>query len=215
MVAMIGGTRIPVHASALTVVRGSGAEERRRSNAIRIRRFAAAAVTQELRITRNKIVFVVALGLLLGLGGFTFRYAEGLSYFSTDPRACANCHIMQPQYDSWQKASHHGAAVCIDCHLPADFLGKYLAKARNGWNHSRAFTLQNFPEPIRIGAANAAILQENCLHCHQDMVHALVSGATTDRDAVRCVHCHAGVGHGERAALGGPPRGDERKDRDE
>jgi cytochrome c nitrite reductase small subunit len=163
-------------------------------------------------MTRTKIVVAVALGLLLGLGGFTFRYAEGLSYFSTEARACANCHIMQPQYDSWQKASHHTAAVCVDCHLPHDFVAKYLAKARNGWNHSRAFTMQDFPEPIRITPPNAFILQENCLRCHGEMVHALVSGARTDRDAVQCVHCHAGVGHGERAGLGGPPRDAEERE---
>lgn len=133
---------------------------------------------------RTKIALAVASGLLLGLGGFTFRYAQGLSYFSTDAKACANCHIMQSQYDSWQKASHHGVAVCIDCHLPVDFVGKYMAKASNGWHHSRAFTMQDFHEPIRITPGNAAILQENCLHCHQDMVHALVAGATTDRDAM-------------------------------
>jgi len=25
-----------------------------------------------------------------------------------------------------------------------------------------------------------------------------VAGSTTDRDAVRCVHCHRGAGHGAR-----------------
>jgi len=45
-----------------------------------------------------------SFGVLLGLGGTTFDYAEGLSYLSTDPAACANCHIMQPQYDAWHKA---------------------------------------------------------------------------------------------------------------
>jgi hypothetical protein len=29
---------------------------------------------------------------------------------------CVNRHIMQPQYDSWQKASHHSITTCIDCH---------------------------------------------------------------------------------------------------
>jgi len=45
-------------------------------------------------------VVFAALGVLLGIGGTTFNYAEGLSYLSTDPAACANCHIMQPQYDA-------------------------------------------------------------------------------------------------------------------
>src|SRR5215510_1754038 len=117
---------------------------------------------------------VVALGVLLGLGGYTFRYAEGLSYFSKDPRACVNCHIMRPQYDAWQKASHHGVATCNDCHLPIGFLAKWLAKASNGYHHSKGFTFQDFEEPIRIKARNSSILQENCMRCHEPMVHMLV-----------------------------------------
>jgi cytochrome c nitrite reductase small subunit len=34
------------------------------------------------------------LGVALGLGGYTLVYAEGLSYLSDDPEACANCHII-------------------------------------------------------------------------------------------------------------------------
>jgi cytochrome c nitrite reductase small subunit len=158
---------------------------------------------------RRSIAIAVALGMLIGLAGYTFRYAEGLSYFSTDPRACANCHIMRREYDGWQKASHHGVATCVDCHLPQSFFPKYLAKAWNGWHHSKGFTFQDFDEPIHIKAANGAILQENCLRCHEAMVHELVAGARTAKDAVQCVHCHASVGHGEPAGLGGPPRPDE------
>lgn len=159
--------------------------------------------------SRRTLVLAAAIGLLAGLGGFTFRYAEGLSYFSTEPRACANCHIMRPQYDAWQKASHHTVATCVDCHLPQAFIPKYLAKASNGWHHSKGFTLQDFDEPIQIKPGNSSILQENCLRCHADAVHRMVAGARTDRDAVTCVHCHATVGHGERAGLGGALRPDE------
>lgn len=84
---------------------------------------------------RVAIALAALVGAALGVGGTTFRYAEGLSYLSTDPAACANCHIMQPQYDSWQKASHHTVATCVDCHLPHDFIGKYYAKAENGYHH--------------------------------------------------------------------------------
>ena len=144
------------------------------------------------------MVAAAAVGLLAGLGAYTFRYAEGLSYFSSDPRACVNCHIMQDQYASWQHSPHHAVATCVQCHLPHGFVSKYWAKAVNGWNHSKAFTLQDFPEPIRIGPRNAAILQENCVTCHADMVSELVHGSTTDEDAVQCVHCHRGVGHAAR-----------------
>jgi cytochrome c nitrite reductase small subunit len=143
-------------------------------------------------------MLAVLLGVAVGTGAFTFRYAEGWSYFSTDPRACKNCHIMNEQYASWTKAPHHAAAKCIDCHLPHDFVGKYVAKAENGYHHSRGFTLQDFHEPILIKERNAQILQENCLHCHEDFVHDIVRGSTTAEDAVRCVHCHRSVGHGAR-----------------
>ncbi len=148
------------------------------------------------------LVIAVMCGGLIGVGAFTFHYGEGLSYFSKDPAACANCHIMQPQYDSWQKSSHHTAAGCIDCHLPHDFIPKWLAKAENGYLHSKKFTFQDFHEPIFIRERNKRILHDNCLACHQDVVHSMVSGATTDLNAVNCVHCHQSVGHGETVGLG-------------
>ncbi|MGH7177463.1 MAG: cytochrome c nitrite reductase small subunit [Tepidisphaeraceae bacterium] len=150
-------------------------------------------------INRTRILglgLVLSIGAFIGIGTFTFGYGEGLSYFSTDPRACANCHIMSPQYNSWQKGSHHHVAGCVDCHLPHTFVAKYIAKADNGWRHSKAFTLGDFHEPIRITPGNSRILQDNCLRCHGEMVSQLVHGATTDADAVSCVHCHALVGHG-------------------
>ncbi|MGB1893572.1 MAG: cytochrome c nitrite reductase small subunit, partial [Candidatus Latescibacterota bacterium] len=59
-------------------------------------------------------ILAVFCGMLLGIGSFALYYGESLSYFSANPSACANCHIMQPQFDSWQKASHHGVATCVD-----------------------------------------------------------------------------------------------------
>jgi cytochrome c nitrite reductase small subunit len=144
------------------------------------------------------VAAAVALGLLLGLGAFTFHYGEGLSYFSTDPKACVNCHIMQPEYDSWQKAGHHAVAKCVDCHLPHETIPKYIAKADNGFWHSYGFTFQNFHEPIQIKPRNSRILQNNCLHCHEAFVHDIVAGSTKAQDAVSCIHCHRGVGHGAR-----------------
>ncbi len=160
--------------------------------------------TNGSRRSRRTTLVVALLAGLAGMAAYAFHYAEGSSYLSTDPRACTNCHIMQSQFDSWQKASHHTAATCVDCHLPAEFPEKYFAKAKNGWNHSKAFTLQNFHEPIRITEPNAEILQDNCLRCHGGITSDMVAGATTHADAVRCVHCHRTVGHGEPVGLGGP-----------
>lgn len=157
-----------------------------------------------MRSGKTSLVVAVAcaVGVILGLGSFTFGYAEGWSYFSTDPSACNNCHIMNPQYDAWLKGSHHHVAGCNDCHLPHTFVPKWVAKARNGFNHSWAFTFQNFHEPIQITPANAEILQEACVHCHQALVHPLLASTRSPADEVQCVRCHDDVGHGERAGLG-------------
>ena len=149
-------------------------------------------------VGRAALALAVLLGVLMGLGLYTFTYGKGFSYFSTDPRACVNCHIMQDQFNSWQKGTHHHAAKCIECHLPHDFVPKMIAKTDNGWRHSKAFTLQDFHEPIQITPRNAEILQENCVRCHGEFVHNLTRGSTTAEDAVKCVQCHRGVGHGAR-----------------
>jgi len=155
-------------------------------------------------VNRASTAWITALvlltGLLIGVGGYTFVYAEGFSYLSTDPAACMNCHIMRPQYDSWLKASHHNVAKCVDCHLPHDFIGKYIAKGENGYHHSKGFTFQDFHEPIMIKAKNAAILQQNCLRCHEGLVHELIGAQGAGE--IQCVHCHQSAGHGEMTGLG-------------
>ncbi|WP_425616117.1 cytochrome c nitrite reductase small subunit [Anatilimnocola sp. NA78] len=147
------------------------------------------------------IITAVLVGVALGQSAYTFRYAEGLSYLSADPKACVNCHIMQPQYDGWQKASHHTVAKCVDCHLPHDFLGKYYTKAENGFWHSKGFTLQDFHEPIVMRPVSRRILQDNCLHCHADFVHDVLS-VRDGQEELDCVHCHRGVGHGDSVGMG-------------
>jgi len=157
---------------------------------------------------RKCVLLAVFLGVFVGIGAFTFRYAKGFSYFSTDPKACVNCHIMTPQYDSWQKSSHHTVAGCVDCHLPHTFFAKYIAKAENGYHHSKGFTLQDFHEPIMIKEKNSRILQHNCVSCHEDMVHEMFRQEMTDPDAVNCIHCHAAVGHGGLpTSIGGADKG--------
>lgn len=174
---------------------------------------------------RRKLPFwiaAVACGAAIGLGGFTFHYADGTSYLSSESESCANCHVMQGHYDAWVKSSHGGFAVCNDCHAPDDFVGKWYCKSRNGFFHSLAFTTQRFDEPIRIVDYNRRVVEANCRRCHADLVHPIDvafqsdatfnsdatlptdSGSMTEpvgrrdaprADAVGCIRCHGGVGH--------------------
>lgn len=138
----------------------------------------------------------ICIGVFLGVGGYTFYYARGASYLSNDPAACVNCHIMREQYDGWQKASHHLVAACNDCHVPHSFIPKYLTKLENGFWHSKGFTLQDFHEPIRMRPQSKAIVLENCLECHREIVSPLLWHPMTVEQQVDCIECHRSVGHG-------------------
>jgi cytochrome c nitrite reductase small subunit len=141
------------------------------------------------------LAVAILLGVPVGVGSFTFVYAKGFSYLSSDPRACVNCHVMNPQYDAWLTSGHRHTATCVGCHLPHAGLAKWLAKAEHGFRHSAAFTLQSFKEPIEITPANRRLVQDNCVRCHAALVHDMVAVAAPER-GVDCLHCHAGAGHG-------------------
>jgi cytochrome c nitrite reductase small subunit len=139
-------------------------------------------------------MLAAAVGLVIGIGGYTFIYAKGSSYLTDDPAACANCHIMREQYDAWVKASHRAVAVCNDCHTPAGFAAKYATKAANGFWHSFAFTMGRFPEPLRINARNLRISELSCRKCHQEIVEA-IEGPHRSAAPLSCTRCHSEVGH--------------------
>ena len=141
------------------------------------------------------LALVCALGVPVGVGGFTFIYAKGFSYLSSDPKACVNCHVMNEQYDAWVKSGHRHTATCVECHLPHQGLTKWMAKADHGFRHSVAFTLQNFKEPIAITPRDRVLVQANCVRCHGSFVHAVFRSPGPAREELDCMHCHAGAGH--------------------
>lgn len=147
------------------------------------------------------VVVAVALGMLMGLGAFTFGYGKGFSYLKNDPAACANCHVMQDHYDAWQKSSHHKVATCNDCHLPHNFVGKWWVKSDNGFFHSLAFTMGDYHDPIQIKQRNRIVTQNACLHCHKEIVHQMLPAADatgSGAEMLNCIQCHNDVGHAGR-----------------
>ncbi|MGB0714897.1 MAG: cytochrome c nitrite reductase small subunit [Phycisphaerae bacterium] len=148
-------------------------------------------------ITALSVSCACMLGVLGGLGAFTFGYGEGAAYLGNDPAACANCHVMQAHYDAWTKSSHRNVATCNDCHLPHNFVGKWVTKSDNGFFHSLAFTTGEFHEPIQIKPRNREVTQHACLYCHADYVNHMLP-AQTGGEMQYCVHCHGDVGHAGR-----------------
>lgn len=146
--------------------------------------------------TLKLIIVGIAIGLSVGGGVYTFWYAKGYSYLSNNPASCANCHIMNEQYDGWQKSSHKAVATCNDCHTPHDFIGKYMTKARNGFWHSYYFTANNFHEPIQMTETSRQITEQSCRYCHGPLVESIsFSYNHKETDEVSCISCHRSVGH--------------------
>lgn len=148
-----------------------------------------------------KLISATALimGAALGIGAYTFVYADGASYAGNDPAACANCHVMRDHYAAWLRSSHSDAATCNDCHTAPGTVSKYLTKASSGLRHSSAFTVGGFPDRLRITAAGGRVTEQACRNCHEEMTAAIREGHGGARgehgDGLSCVHCHADVGH--------------------
>jgi cytochrome c nitrite reductase small subunit len=140
------------------------------------------------------VIIALTIGSAAGLGAYTFSYAKGASYLSNDPKACANCHIMQDHLDGWVKSSHRSVATCNDCHTPAGFVPKYFTKADHGFFHSLAFTTDKFHEPIQMKERSRRVTEAACRRCHQDIVHD-IEGTDMTGNRMSCIRCHAGVGH--------------------
>ncbi len=133
---------------------------------------------------------VIALGVFLFVTGAP-------AYAGTSPSTCANCHVMDAQYENWYHAGHAQVATCVECHLPHDNLVHYyLAKAQTGLHDVYVFSTGQTPALIRAKPATDQMIQANCIRCHAATVDDIISGAQAfDR---HCWDCHRSVAHGER-----------------
>ena len=143
-------------------------------------------------IASISIVVAVLAGAATALGFFTFGYADGTSYLTNDPNACANCHVMRGHLDAWVKSSHSKFAKCNDCHAPHSLLPKMYCKARNGFFHSLAFTTGKFPDNMQPTDYNRKVTEQACRSCHEAVMHQIDDYPTGE---VSCIRCHATVGH--------------------
>jgi len=143
------------------------------------------------------------LGVTGGLALLVVRVSEAHSYLSENPRTCINCHVMVPQYATWERSSHGRDTVCTDCHLPHDSLvRKYAFKARDGMRHTTIFTARSEPQVIRASEAAKPVIRENCVRCHEKQLANTTMLTASGRS---CLDCHRTVPHGEGGGLASTP----------
>ncbi len=158
-----------------------------------------------------RIPVFVASGMLVGFGALAIHVGNATSYLSDDPKACMNCHVMAPQFATWERSSHARVTVCNDCHVPHDNLvSKFLFKAMDGARHSFMFTFRMEPQVIRIHDAGASVVQENCIRCHTHQTQNVKEKFVT-LDEVKhgggklCWDCHRETPHGRVNSLSSVP----------
>jgi len=160
-----------------------------------------------------KMAALITFAMALGMFGYLVDKSKALSYLSSDPKACINCHVMHTQYATWQHSSHAQRATCVECHLPRDtFINKYAAEARDGWNHTVVFTANSYAQNIGISDDGANRVQKNCISCHARLTQVIVANndryhdyAGIPRTDRKCWDCHKEVPHGRVRSLSSTP----------
>ena len=150
---------------------------------------------------------IVILGIFAGLVIHILNISNAVSYLSDDPKTCVNCHVMYPEYATWERGSHGRVTTCNDCHVPQDnVVRKYMFKASDGLRHATMFTFRMEPQVIRIKDAGRNVVQENCIRCHANFLHPIalrsMGAESIDDNSDRvCWDCHRETPHGKVHSL--------------
>ncbi|MDX9883539.1 MAG: cytochrome c nitrite reductase small subunit [Prolixibacteraceae bacterium] len=154
---------------------------------------------------------LIISGILAGLGLYIFYISKAHSYLSDKPETCVNCHIMAPQYATWNHSSHREHTHCNDCHVPHNnVFNKYFFKAKDGMRHATMFTLRLEPQVIFIHEAGQNVVHKNCIRCHSDLLLdpkliSSVEGQKAHATGRVCWECHREVPHGRVNSLSSVP----------
>jgi cytochrome c nitrite reductase small subunit len=154
---------------------------------------------------------MIISSIFLGIFLFTLYVSKAHSYLSDNPKTCTNCHLMAPQYATWNHSSHREVAHCNDCHVPHNnAIEKYYFKAKDGLRHATIFTLKMEPQVIFIKEEGAEVVHNNCIRCHTKLLNdpklnTLVVHRQKNMEGRKCWDCHREVPHGRVNSLSSVP----------
>lgn len=138
---------------------------------------------------------LAGLGLLTLVAVFFALGPPQLLAKSESPIFCAGCHVMEGEFEAWAHTGAHRRAKCVECHLPNQNAGlHYVWKSIDGMKDTLVFYSGRVPERIVITAHGKAVVQSNCIRCHE---------ATVDHiDQQRlCWDCHRRIAHRKSGAM--------------
>lgn len=158
-----------------------------------------------------RVPVTILNGILVGLAFYILNISNAVSYLSDEPETCINCHVMNPQYATWNHSSHREVASCNDCHVPHNnVLNKYYFKAKDGLRHATVFTMRAEPQVIFIKEEGKGVVQDNCIRCHENLITddhmlSLSSDQHDYRTGKQCWDCHRETPHGRVNSLVSTP----------
>ncbi|MBS4022157.1 MAG: NapC/NirT family cytochrome c [Dethiobacter sp.] len=125
-----------------------------------------------------------------------FIFLLTLAADARKPEFCANCHLIQPYYYTWEN-SPHSKVNCLECHVEQGT--GFVAIQARGLKNLSVYRAGDVDPPI---TGTKKISSDVCLRCHSpnrkitpskdlSIPHSEHLGYGTD-----CVDCHVGVSHG-------------------
>jgi len=164
----------------------------------------------------QKIKFLFISISLLVFVLLIFWQANSIDSHTSSNKYCVSCHVHTYADNEWKKSSHfnnsHGIEVkCVACHLPPKDASNYWeAKIIHGVNDLHAYYFTdlekiNWAEKRELDYAQNIIPKSSCISCHQNLFPFKLSEKggqahlyyEQNKDALHCINCHKGVGHGE------------------
>ncbi|AFL73045.1 cytochrome c3 family protein [Thiocystis violascens] len=165
--------------------------------------------------TRKWLFFpLTSLVILPGLMAGSWILAESAIEATSGQEFCSACHTMRPFAETYALDVHGGSnprgltTACSACHLPHDSPASYLmAKVNTGIHDGLAQMIAIFKAPdwiANLERRSDYVHDSGCLVCHSRLDQAKNQKPTaafahqtyfSGQDAMRCVTCHAHVGH--------------------
>jgi nitrate/TMAO reductase-like tetraheme cytochrome c subunit len=146
------------------------------------------------------------------LGAFLFLILVTIAlagWYTSRPKFCNSCHIMEPYYRSWQASAHKNVS-CIECHFEPGFGGEVRGKMAGLVQLAKYVTQTQGPRPV------AEVPDASCLRsgCHDTRLlsgrvdfhgipfdHTPHLGEGRRGKKLRCTSCHSQIVQGQHIAV--------------
>lgn len=164
---------------------------------------------------RNKMLGGFLLGIVVC--GLLFWGGKSVGRKLSSDESCSACHVHPHATQSWKESSHYnnssGMVVhCVDCHLPpSEDISHITEKIKAGMNSMKVYMFSdtekiNWEQKSQLENAVNYTYDASCLKCHQNLFPLDLSAKGDEahlyyqhnKEDLRCVNCHLGVGHGEK-----------------